>query len=219
MTNKEIYRIWAPEGKRWVGWVRPVAFVDIDKMNIEYFSMNEDVAPAKYIEGELYNNAAIIVDLPGEDSVIEGIALAKMGYRPVPIFNGTLQQIHSRATSDNVSVVKALAVYARQLESIEIKDDALPAFLTDNNRLARYKLDISVFDNSWDVYHQDLPSANYFLEHNISKIIVIGNEVPRDLKKIFVEYQRMNIEIYWTNRYSEPQKLKKISKRCLKDKI
>ena len=30
MTNKEIYKLWAPVGKRWVDWVRPVPFVVID---------------------------------------------------------------------------------------------------------------------------------------------------------------------------------------------
>ena len=38
-------------------------------------------------------------------------------------------------------------------EKLEIKEDAMPAFLTDRNRLQRYKMDVSVFDNSWDVYH------------------------------------------------------------------
>lgn len=27
MTGKDVYKIWAPVGARWVDWVRPVPFV------------------------------------------------------------------------------------------------------------------------------------------------------------------------------------------------
>ena len=36
MTDKELYRIWAPLGKKWTPWVRPVPFVGIHEHSKEY---------------------------------------------------------------------------------------------------------------------------------------------------------------------------------------
>ena len=52
---------------------------------------------------------------------------------------------------DNQTVGIALEWGAAELSKIEIEDGALPAFLLDNNRLQRYKMEDSLFDNSWDV--------------------------------------------------------------------
>ena len=51
-------------------------------------------------------------------------------------------------------------------------------------------MNVSVFDNSWDVYPQDLPSAEYLLENDMKKVIVVGQNIARDLKKILYNYQK-----------------------------
>lgn len=206
MTDKEIYSIWAPAGKKWVDWVRPVPFVAMK----EYFRMYplSDVAiPTIDFLDEHGKDAAIIVDMPGEQSVIEGLALAKAGYRPIPIFNGTIEQQGARATVDNQAVGIALAWGASELDKIEIAEDALPAFLVDSNRLHRFKMEIALFDNSWDVYPQDIPSAEYLLGNGIHKIIIIGESLSRDLKKILYDYQKKKIQIYLTKGYEAPKKI------------
>ena len=38
MNGKELYKIYAPIGAKWVNWVRPVSFVAIDTYNREPFS-------------------------------------------------------------------------------------------------------------------------------------------------------------------------------------
>ena len=126
------------------------------------------------------------------ESVKEGLALSGKGFRPIPIFNGTAEQQGSSATSDNQSVGDALALGAPILAGMELKDEACPAFLTDRNRLQRFKMNVSVFDNSWDVYYQDLPSANYLTDNGIKKVIVVGQNIARDLKKILYDYQKSN---------------------------
>lgn len=206
MTIKEIYKIWAPAGAKWVDWVRPVPFVAMNQCTKVYGFSDFTIPDITYID-EAYAGAALIVDLPGAESVREGIGLAKVGYRPIPIYNGTIEQPESRATVDNQSVAVGLAMGAPELAQIEIKEDALPAFLTDSNRMNRYKMDISLFDNSWDVYHQDLPSAEYFLENGIHKMIIIGNIFSKDLQKILYEFQQKKIEILWTDRYKAPAKV------------
>lgn len=205
MTNKDIFKIWAPFNKKWVNWVRPVPFIAIDEMTK---ASRPTSLLLPYVQSLNLNDAstAIIVDLPGSQSVDVGMSLAERGYRPIPIYNGTSTQKGARATTDNHSIAKDLVWGASILSKISLKDDAPPAFLTDSNRLQRRKIDCSVFDNSWDVYHQDLPSEEYFLENGITKIVVISNvSISRDLKKIFAEYAKKKISIFWTDGYDEPK--------------
>ena len=65
-----------------------------------------------------------------------------------------------------------------------------------------------MFDNSWDLYPQDIPSAEYMLEQGIHRIIIMGNAVSKDLKKILYKFQRKNIQVLWTNGYETPKKIK-----------
>lgn len=206
MTEKEIYQIWAPAGKKWVDWVRPVPFVGIKEYSKSYEYSNLETPVPEDVPAEL-RDAAIIVDLPGVESVMEGLALAKLGYRPIPIYNGTIEQQGARATVDNQSVGVALTRGAAELAEIELAEEALPAFLLDSNRMNRYKMEISLFDNSWDVYPQDLPTAEYFLSGGIRRLMIIGEVVSKDLKKILYDFQKKGIEIFFMERYGEPKKI------------
>lgn len=192
MTNEECYKIWAPYGKKWTDWVRPVPFIAA-WANVKGYHIGELAIPKINAIDEKYRQAAIIVDLPGDESIEVGLALAKLGYRPIPIFNGTIEQENARATVDNQTVGAALLCATEILKEIEIPDDALPAFLVDKNRLQRHKIDASVFDNSWDVWPQDLPSVDYFLKNGINKIVVISDSISKDLKAIFKKFRRKNI--------------------------
>ena len=71
----------------------------------------------------------------------------------------------------------------------------------------RFKMEYSLFDNSWDVYPQDLPSAEYFIDNGIHKIIIIGESLSKDLKKILYEFQKKKLEILWTKGYEPPKKV------------
>ena len=215
MNNKEIYKIWAPFGKKWIDWVRPVPFIGINNNTKVYqpmiFKLNLMLPSLKDLDKN-DNSMAIIVDLPGCKSVEIGLLLAKnYGFRPIPIYNGVLEQEKARATTDNCSIVSALVWGASILSSkeIELKDDACPVFLADTNRLQRYRINDSIFDNSWDVYHQDLPSEDYFLQNGITKILVIGNSLSKDLKKIFAEYPNKKIQIYFTDGYNKLKCIRK----------
>lgn len=205
MTGREIYKVWAPIDKKWTRWVRPVPFVGI-RNHVKDFDYAEFSVPEiDYLDKE-WADAAIIVDLPDEESVEEGLALARVGYRPIPIFNGIIEQRGARATVDNQTVGVALEWGASELAQIELKDDALPAFLLDSNRLQRYKMEDSLFDNSWDVYSQDMPSADFLLKNGIRKVVVIGDAFSDDLKVILYEYQKKKIEVFFTDRRRPPRK-------------
>ena len=204
MTGKEIYKIWAPENAKWVDWVRPVPFVGID-YNLKMYKYNNFQIPKLEILDEFMVETAIIVDFPGIKSVEYGIALAKLGFRPIPIYNGTLEQENSIATTDNKNIIYGLIKGSRELKKIQIKEDAMPTFLLDSNRMNRFKVDESVFDNSWDIYAQDLPTAEYLLNNKIKKILIIGNVIQKDLKKILYKFQKKELKIFSEKEYEIPK--------------
>lgn len=207
MTDKEIYRIWAPLGKRWSEWVRPVPFVEIHEHSKAYsFTLHE--VPVPDLSEDKFKDAAIIVDLPGAESVEAGLAYARLGYRPIPLFNGTIEQPGARTTVDNQSVGMALVEGVKVVRELEFAEDALPVFMLDSNRLHRHRIDVTVFDNSWDIYAHDMPSADYFIQNNIHKIVVVGDFVGRDLRKILYGFRKKKLEIWFAKDDNEPKKIK-----------
>lgn len=216
MTGKEVYKKWAPTGKRWVDWIRPVPFIGIDTSYQVHEFINDSMPKIFYID-TLSKDTAIIIDIEGVDSIKEGIVLAYLGYCPIPIFNGTNPSMGVSSTTNNAMIGPLLVWGALQLEKIELEEDAPPVFLLDRNRLNRYKMDPSIFDNSWDIYPQDIPSAEYFLQNGITKIMVRGNTLSRDLKKVLYPYQKKNIKILFTNGYEKAReiRIKKIKEKEL----
>ena len=220
MKGKEIYKIYAPNGAKWIDWVRPVPFVAIDTYNrkpIANFLDREAMFLKKYQQ-----DTAIFIDLPGKESIELGIGLAHMGYRPIPVFNGTDEQQGSQATTNTYLIESCLINGSQKLKNIKLKNDANPTFLLDSHRTNRYRAKESIFDNSWDLYKQDIPSAEYFKQNGITKIIVVGNTIQRDLKKIFLKFQEKGIDIYITEGYKLPQKIKlakTIKERLEKEEI
>lgn len=216
VTGKEAYRVWAPIGKKWVDWVRPVPFVAVEDYS-KVYNISDFTAPKVEFLEYLCEDIAIIVDLPGEESVREGIALAKKGYRPIPVYNGTIEQQGARATVDNQSVGMALLNATAELSNIVIDDEALPAFLLDRNRLQRFKMEVSLFDNSWDIYPQDIPSPEYLLNNGVNKIIIVADNLAKDLGKVLYDFQKKHIEIFLTNGYEEPKRIKIKARRKSED--
>ena len=189
MKGKDVFKIWAPTGAKWVDWVRPVPFVAIDN-DFKIYDVGNFIIPSINYIDKKSSDTAIIIDLPGNEGIKEGLALAKLGFRPIPIYNGTNEQPGSIATVNNHSVEIGLIKGAIELSKMEIDNNAPPVFLLDSNRINRFKRDISIFDNSWDIYHQDMPSAEYFLKNGITKIIVKGRAMQKDLKKILYGFQK-----------------------------
>lgn len=205
--RKEIYKIWAPAGKKWVDWVRPVPFVGLD-VSKEMCEFVDYTIPSINYFDEFSEDTAIIIDINGVDSIKEGIALSRFGYRPIPIFNGTNPSLGCISTTNNMIIEQLLVWGAIELKKIDLDDDAPPVFLLDKNRLNRYKMYSSVFDNSWDIYPQDIPTYKYFLENGINKIIVRGDKIQNDLSKVLYKYQKNGIKILFTNGYKEPVEIK-----------
>ena len=215
MIGKEIYKIYAPKGAKWTEWVRPVPFVAIDTYIRKPISdwIDRKVIFLKQYEKDI----AMFIDLPGKESIELGISLAYMGYRPIPLFNGTDEQKYSQATTDTYLVESCLINGYEKLKNISLNNSANPVFLLDNSRTNRYRAQSSIFDNSWDLYKQDIPTPKYFKENGIDKIIIIGNNIQRDLKKIFIEFQNVGVDIYLTDGYHTAKKV--VLKKTLKERL
>ena len=211
MDRKEIYKIWAPRDCKWSAWVRPVPFVGIDSSYQNHEWIDYTIPTIRYLSG-YQSDTVIILDIDGIDSIKEGIALAKLGYCPVPIFNGTNPPQGTKGTTDNQRIEPVLVWGAQELQKIKRVNHAAPVFLLDANRLNRYKVNPSIFDNSWDIYPQDMPTAEYFLKNDINKIIVRAEKIQRDLSKILYKFQKRGIKVLFTDGYEEPKiiKIKKV---------
>jgi len=211
MTGREAFEIWAPRGAKWTEWARPVPFVAIEHNNTinihpSAFSAKFTVPKTFYIK-ELQNNTAIILDLPGYDGIREGLALAVSGWRPIPLYNGTNGQPGSIALVDNKDIEHALIWGAGELEKIVLSNNAPPVFLLDSKRTHRHKMNPSIFDNSWDLYPQDIPTAEYFFKNGINNIIIHSDIIRKDLIKIFYKFQSKGIQFSFTNGYEDPREV------------
>ncbi len=208
MIGKEIYKIWAPKSK-WQGWVRPVLFVGLDMDNVkdEYFSRNlDEILYKEHINKE----TAFIIDLPGAESVKEGLSLAKLGVRPITIYNGPDEQLGATANVDNSPLELAVLWGADILKDISFDEDAPPAFLFDSTRMNLIRKDRTVYDNSWYVYEQDMPSAKYLLDNGIKRVILVSDneKIRKDTNKLLYTYKTKGLEILHTDGFKEPVKAK-----------
>ena len=214
MTVKDIYKIWAPYGKTYSPWVRPVPFVDMDTVKELYGVIDYEDETILYTK-KMIKNTAYILDIDGINCVREAIALAKLGYFPVPLFNGTSPNEGAISTMDN-EIIEAMLIWgAYEIKKLEFLEDAPPVFMIDKNRMNRKKIDRGEFDNSWDIYVQDMPSAEFLLKNKIKRIVLRSDLLRNDICQILYKYQQKNIKIYFTNGLKEP-KLINIKKSKLK---
>ena len=197
-TGKNAFRIWTPSDSVWSGWVKPIPFVMYDLENQCSSLVTPLKIPQLLYTNEVRANTAMMVDLHDISAIEEGIALAQLGYRPVPVYNGTCPPCGSIALIENRGIMNALVMGAKLLENIEFSNFALPTFLLDSNRVFRCRKNSPIFDNGYDIYAQDLPSADFFIKQQISKIIVRCNNhfINDDIKIILYKYQQKGIKIF-----------------------
>ena len=203
MNAREIYSIWAPAGTLWTDWARVVPFLAMDS-EITGSAVQISLPHIFYVDS-LQKNCAIFSDLPDHYAILEGISLAKLGWRPIPLYNSCYGPTDSMSLIDNSNIEAALLLCTNALKELSLPFDAPPVFLLDSTRVNMYKMNVSVFDNSWDLYAQDLPSAKHLLQNGINKVIVRGDKILRDLKSILYQYQKKGIKIYFTKGFEKPK--------------
>ncbi len=195
MTHEDCFAIWAPENAMWTEWAKPVAFVGAVLPSAG--DSRVDV-PALATPGlpESWTQSACVVDLPGDEAVRFGLALAERGFRPVPLFNGTAGP---NAVIDVEIITRTLGAGAEVLRQITLEPDAHPAFLLDSRRDEQLGAkEPGRYDNRWMVLPQDFPSAAFLASKAVREVVVIqrgGLSPARDLSHVLVRWQRGGIRI------------------------
>src|SRR5467141_1926819 len=92
MTGQELFKTWAPSDSAWSQWVSPALFAQIACTD-GAAADGVDVPVPTWQEEKASPESAVIVDLPGADSIRLAMALAKLGYRPVPWTRGLTAQL------------------------------------------------------------------------------------------------------------------------------
>jgi len=207
MTGRELYEAWAPAQDEWSPWVKPVLFEEIDEQG------NLIAPPDTRFESGLQcrigarRDTAIVVDLPGVQSLTAGFELARDGYRPVPLYNttsGRRQGIppDKCVLSDVSALVTVLSQAPPEYVRNAIAGDNPPAFLLDSRRLSgQCKPAPGLYDNRWMVFPQDFPSARFLGSRGISQVIVVQESpVPaEDLVHVLLRWKEAGIAVFLQN--------------------
>jgi hypothetical protein len=189
-NNLETYRIWAPDDALWTQWAKPVLFARQPSITNHGLSL-PDIEWLDYAD----SRTMIIVDLPGSKGVYEALALARLGYRPVPLYNGVGAQYSKTIVNVN-DIITALFVGADELTKHTLRTDAPPVFMLDSNRMAGGGKQPGAYDNRWCVFPQDMPSAAYLIKAGINRVIVRSETIQNDLAHILCRYQKESLSIY-----------------------
>jgi len=141
-------------------------------------------------------DTAVILDLPGEESILGGLALARRGLRPVPLFNAT---DGPRPVVDVSAVGRWLELGAGLLDSARLEPDSPPAFLLDSARNpSSPQLAPGAWDNRSIVLPQDFPSAAFLQSRGVTAVLVVrrGAITPAaDLAHVLLAWQKAGLEL------------------------
>jgi hypothetical protein len=197
MTNEEIFDQWCPTSSRWSTWAKPVLFAQAlpleqqSSLRSEWQNQNVSWAPAEGVD------TAIVIDLPGTASLLLSLALAKIGYQPVPLFNCCAALGHEVLPTDKIR--EYLVHGAFDLQSLPLLPTVPPAFILDSDRMVGKNIPHpGEFDNRWMTFPQDFPSGNYLKESGISKVILVQTNLRQpalDLAQVLMRWQDTGIQI------------------------
>ena len=193
MSPEDCYAAWAPDDVEWARWAKPVLFTQLDAPA----GTEPPALPAFDAVGalpEAGDGVAVVVELPGEESLLTGLKLATRGFRPVPLYNATWGP---RPALDVSLIVRWLRAGAEFLTKAGLRPDAPPAFLLDADRNRRQPAP-GDYDNRWVVLPQDFPSATLLLSRRIREVVLIqrGGAAPReDLAHVLRRWQEGGVRI------------------------
>ena len=197
MRREEVYDAWAPDDGDWSGWVKPVLFAGMD----EEVDPGRPPLPAGWLTADRLgpavaaNDAACVVDLPGVEGIVAGLALAMAGFRPIPLYCAIDHQV---ALIDMRPIVEGLISTASEV--VALSSRANPAFLLDARRMSASSDGIwHFFDNRSVCRPTDFPSAKWLRESGISKVLLVTSTLERpapDLEAVVAGWQSGGIALW-----------------------
>jgi hypothetical protein len=194
MRREEIFDAWCPATSPWSLWVRPVLFAQMeDQTESAVPQPQPDVSWAPPVAA----GWALVLDLPGHEAITTGLSLAAVGYRPVPVLNvctGPGEVIPLGST------LLALRWGAERLRELTLPPTAPPAFLLDSRRAGVGGPPIpGQFDNRWQVFPQDFPSADALRKGGVQGVLLVQREgrAPRtDLAHVLRRWEEAGLQLH-----------------------
>src|SRR5258707_1244402 len=138
MVKEEKFFAWGPGQSLLLSWGKPVLFSHL-RSSPSYIPV-QDLAIYVGWSHPLSEKTVLVIDLPGSEGVLMGVALAARGYRPVPLYNAVPLPFGSLldpltgpkvAAVDVMPILSALRKGSEQLAQLHLPFDAPPAFLLD----------------------------------------------------------------------------------------
>jgi hypothetical protein len=202
MSPLNLYAQWAPVASCWSDWAKPVLFTDLTDDDFAT-GMTAFLEPLDMHHMPVATTGmAIVVDLPGVQSVQAGLGLAALGYRPVPLYNAAPPpgDVFTTAVVEVGRIRQALKDNAAALTEMGLPLDAPPCFLLDSlRRVGSNSATPGKFDNRWITFPEDYPSANTLKSKGISGIVVLQTEAVEpqsDLRHVLLRWQEAGLTIY-----------------------
>jgi hypothetical protein len=213
MDADALFEAWAPTRGLWTPWAKPVLFANNEEMGdgsnlpgaawVSDETVRTGESRESYRATSTSSRTAVVVDLPGAESVAVGIALGSLGFRPVPLYTALPSP---NAVVPMSEVARAVIVGADRLRGMKLPADAPPAFLLDSRRDgAHAPLRPGQFDNRSMVFATDVPSPERLRAHGIEFIVVLASSISElaiDIKPIILGWQRAGLKI-WAARSGE----------------
>jgi hypothetical protein len=215
MTREELFDAWAPAGGPWSDWAKPVLFAHWPRplpdvpADVPAFDLSWVPRPDE--------PAALVIDLPGAESVRLGLAVAGAGagYRPVPLFNAVPPPAVESPTPGPAVVpvepiLAALIRGADRLRESAPPADAPPAFLLDADRQTPTRdLAPGAFDNRSVVFVTDFPSAVRLAAHGVRRAVLVRNRsgpIGDDLADALRTWQTdgLQLDVKWLSEPGPP---------------
>lgn len=200
LNQQEVWEAWAPEHAWWSPWAKPVLIAQLGAVDFAHrVSLDWQAVDVSGLPNSS-DRAAIVIDLGGADSVLYAMALAKRGFRPVPLFNACSGP---KAVVPVDGLQSAMIEAASELAAMEIDSHAPPAFLLDANRLDdTQKARPGQFDNRWMTFPQDFPSGSLLVSREIEMAVLLqdGSRVSEDLAHVLLEWKDAGLRMQLHNR-------------------
>lgn len=193
--NQLLFEQWAPPGSLWTAWAKPVLFAQLTSP----FTLQRPDPPLQPVEvpwaPPADQQTVIIIDLPAAASVLAGLSLAAVGYRPVPLYNCCTSPAE---VIDLQPITGGLRSGGQVLAEAKLPPDAPPAFLLDSRRVRGERPAMpGSFDNRWIVLPQDFPSAGFLASHGLHHVLLVqsGTQPASDLSHVLLRWQRAGMVI------------------------
>lgn len=244
MNADLLYSIWAPPEGNWTPWAKAVLFAHYEYISPRVANPNamgvavngipspeagqlplDPATSAAQLLQRLQlpppGSTALVFDLPGPAGVWAGVAAARLGYRPVPLYNACpvaplkldARDAPAFAPASMVGptpatrlevvnvtwILIALADAAAEVQSIPMPPTAPPAFLLDANRSGgSVPPGPGEFDNRSISFPTDFPSAALLASRGIRSVLLIRERdlLPAmDLSHTLGRWSKAGIEI------------------------